>query len=243
MDGALAPGGAGTSTRARLDRHTLVWVGFAERERMYGLATDEIRRHTLRRWFINDWPLVVRRPDVGVRAGSIALGLPLPPAEGKRRLGFELPENAIARWSPPLRVCDAAPRLPPAWAESLGALGEQAAQYGVTLCVFGSVAWQALTGLAYLTARSDVDLWWQPGDMDQLENVVAIIARWEQRHGVRADGEIVFPCGAAVAWREWQVSAPNDRVLVKRIDGCELTCRGALARTLQRDRLRQRDDW
>src|SRR4051812_11904165 len=98
MDGALAPGVAGTPTGARLDRHTLVWVGFGERRHMYGLATDEIRRHALRRWFINDWPLVVRRPDVAARAGPIALGLPLPPTEGKRRLGFELPEHAIARW-------------------------------------------------------------------------------------------------------------------------------------------------
>src|SRR5436190_12140868 len=135
MEGALAPGGTATSTRARLDRHTLGWVGFGERERMYGLAADEIRRHALRRWFINDWPFVVRRPDITARAGHITLGLPLPPAEGKRRLGFELPEHAIARWSPPIPVCDAAPRLPPAWTGSLTALGEQAAQCGVTLRV------------------------------------------------------------------------------------------------------------
>jgi phosphoribosyl-dephospho-CoA transferase len=242
MDSELAPDAAREPTRVPLDRHTLVWVGFGERERMYALATDEVRRHALRRWFANDWPLVVRRPGDDARAGRIALGLPLPPSEGKRRLCFELPERAIARWSPPLRVCDAAPRLPLAWRKSLAALGEQAAQCGVTLRVFGSVAWQALTGLDYLTARSDVDLWWQPADADQLETVVAIIARWEKRHGVRADGEISFPYGAAVAWREWHASRSNDRVLVKRIDACELMWRSALAATLQVDKSDESDD-
>ena len=233
IDGTLGLDAARIPTSGRLDRHTLVWVGFGERERLYALASDEIRRHAVRRWFANDWPLVVRRPEGGSRAGRIALGLPLPPSEGKRRLCFELSERAIARSSPPLRVCDAAARLPRPWSERLATLSEQVAQCGVTLRVFGSVAWQALTGLDYLTVESDVDLWWQPADVIQLETVVAIIARWEKRHGVRADGEISFPYGDAVALREWHRSCSNDRVLVKRIDACALMQRNALEATLQ----------
>jgi len=242
MESAFAQQRTAAPKFAPLDRHTLVWVAFDERERMYGMAADETRRHALRRWFTNDWPLVVRRPDSAARAGGVALGLPLPPSEGKRRLSFALPEHAIARWSPPLRVGDAAPRLPPAWRKALAALDGQAARCGVTLRVFGSVAWQALTGLEYLRAQSDVDLWWEPTDLNQIDAIAKIIARWEERHGVRADGEIAFPNGHAVAWREWQASHSGDRVLVKRIDACELTCRSALALALQRDDSRQGDD-
>jgi len=221
------------SMHAPLDRHTLVWLKPRERERMYAVARDEGRRDALRRWFASDWPLVVRRPDRPMPADAVALGLPLPPSEGKQRLGFEVENNAISRFLPPLRLQDAARVLPSPWRMPLDQLAQQAAQVATTLHVFGSVAWQALTGLAYLTAESDVDLWWQPVSVVQLERVIALITEWQARHGLRADGEAVFPSGAAVAWREWHDARTETRILAKRIDSVELVSRDALAATLQ----------
>ena len=225
--------------RAPLDRHALVWVEPTARERMLALALDGIHQDALQRWFANDWPLVVRRPDRAARADDVALGLALPPPEGKRRLCFKVRRHAIARWSALLRLDEAALRLPSPWSVSLAALAQQASRCGVTLRVFGSVAWQALTGLPYLTAQSDVDLWWQPSDFDQLDAVLALVARWEKCHGVRADGEIAFPSGAAVAWREWR-DLRSDRVLAKRTDAAELVSRNVLAAALEPKRERVR---
>ncbi len=59
--------------------------------------------------------------------------------------------------------------------------------------------------------------------------MLAVITRWEHSYGLRADGEIVFPDGMAVAWREW--SRPNDRVLAKRIDTVKLVKREVLVAT------------
>jgi len=220
------------SMHASLDRHTLVWVKPRERERMYALVRDEVRRDALRRWFANDWPLVVRRPDRPMHADAVAVGLPLPPSEGKRRLSFEVENKAISRFLPPLRLKDAATLLPSHWRMPLAELARHAAQAATTLHVVGSVAWQALTGLDYLTAESDVDLWWQPASVVQLERVIALITRWEARCGLRADGEAVFPAGAAVAWREWDEGRSEPRILAKRIDSVRLMSRDALAATL-----------
>jgi phosphoribosyl-dephospho-CoA transferase len=232
-DGNRAAGDDIAARRAPLDRHTLVWIQPCERERTYAVARDELRRDALRRWFANDWPLVVRRPDGPVRIDHVALGVPLPPSEGRHRLCFEVHNEAIGRISPPLALDKAALRLPRKWGTPLAELATRTQRCGVKLRVYGSMAWQALTGLDYVTAQSDVDLWWQPGDGAQLQRVLGIIARWEKRYGMPADGEIVFPSGAAVASREWRQQRSDDRVLVKRIGTLELVSRNALAAALR----------
>ena len=217
--------------REPLCRHTLVWIEPRERERVWAIAPDDVRRDTLDQWFTNDWPMIVRRPDVVMPPGRIALGVPLPPREAKRRLSFDVPRNAIERYTLPPLLGDAARRLPRAWCMALNALNGEGRALGVTLRVFGSVAWQALTGLDYLTDESDVDLWWRPANLAELDAMLAAITRWQRGYGLRADGEIQFPDGMAVAWREWSTSRSNDRVLAKRIDSLELLSRDALVAT------------
>ena len=71
------------------------------------------------------------------------------------------------------------------------------------------------------------------GNDAQLHRVLGIIARWEKRCGMHADGEIVFPSSAAVASREWREQGSDDRVLVKRIGTLELVSRNTLAAALR----------
>jgi phosphoribosyl-dephospho-CoA transferase len=234
---ALAAAGVAPAW-APLTRHTLVWIAPGQRQRMLTGVQDEISRNTLRRWFTANWPMIVRRPDLNASAQTIALGVPLPPRQGRRRLGFDVHPRAIERSSPPLTVADAAPKLPARWAQSLGALAGEAQRCGVTLRVYGSVAWQALTRLDYLHADSDVDLLWQPRDLAELDATLAMVKRWEARHGMRADGEFILPCGAAVAWREWCASRGDERVLVKRVGALSLVPRAQVAAALEAARRR-----
>ncbi len=212
-----------------LGRHTLVWIEPREHGRVWAMAPHDVRHHVLNRWFANDWPMIVRRPDAGTPPGHIALGVPLPPREGKRRLCLDVPRNAIARCQLPPLLGDATRSLPAPWSTALDALVDESRTLGVTLRVFGSVAWHALTGLDYLTDQSDVDLWWRPVDLAALGAMLAVITRWEHSYGLRADGEIHFPDGMAVAWREW--SRSSDRVLAKRIDTVKLVKREVLVAT------------
>ena len=88
------------------------------------------------------------------------------------------------------RRCD--PHAPSAWQPALAELDAAATDIGIELRVFGSLAWQALSGIRYLTPQSDIDLLWHPHTHAQLRQGIALLARWEQDHGLRADGEVLF---------------------------------------------------
>jgi len=96
---------------------------------------------------------------------------------------------------------------------------------GIELRVFGSFAWEALTGMSYLTPESDVDLLWRPQSAADLDRGTALLAAWEKNEGRRADGEILFADEAGqelgVSWREW-ATARSGRVLAKTLWGARL---------------------
>ena len=86
--------------------------------------------------------------------------------------------------------------------------------------VFGSLAWQYLTGEPYVSDRSDVDLLWRPSDIGELRQGMEMLLDWEGRFGLRVDGEIELPDGTAVAWRELAMGPRT--VLVKATAGVAL---------------------
>ena len=148
----------------------------------------------------------------------------LPPVQGKRRIALSVAAHAIARYTPPLRLADALAHAPAAWQPALAELVSAATKLDLELRVFGSLAWQALSGLQYLTPQSDIDLLWHPQSNAQLQQGIALLVRWEQDHGLRADGEVLFGSNNAVSWREWATlkSGKDQRVLVKRASSAEL---------------------
>ena len=176
-------------------------------------------------WLAADRPLVVARQPCGAALpDSISVGLALPPAQGKRRIGLIVAMQDIVRHTPPLRLSDAIAHAPAGWQPALAELEAVAIQNDLELRVFGSLAWQALSGLNYMTPQSDIDLLWHPLSHMQLQQGIALLARWEQDHGLRADGEVLFGGSSAVSWREWSTlkSGDDQRVLVKRESGAKL---------------------
>ena len=157
-------------------------------------------------------------------ANTIAVGVALPPAQGKRRIALSLAAKDIFRYTPPLLLADAVAHAPAGWQPALAALDAAASNIDLELRVFGSLAWQALSGLQYLTPQSDIDLLWHPLSNTQLQQGIALLAHWEQDHGLRADGEVLFGGSSAVSWREWATlkSGEDQRVLVKHVSSAEL---------------------
>ena len=181
-------------------------------------------------WLAADRPLVVARQPCGaalsdsISVGTISTGLALPPAQGKHRIGLIVPMRDIVRHAPPLRLSDAIVHAPAGWQPALAELEAAATDINLELRVFGSLAWQALSGHDYMTPQSDIDLLWHPLSHAQLQQGIALLVRWEQTSGLRADGEMLFGGSSAVSWREWSTLKydGDQRVLVKRISSAEL---------------------
>jgi len=214
-----------------LARHTLVWPAAAARADLLAQAQDAAAHAAVARWLAAARPLVVRRVETPEprSPAEVALGLPLPPAEGRRRLAFVLGRRFVARYTEPVPLAAVAAALPPHWQVPLAVLDRDARALGLTLRVFGSAAWQALTGLAYLHEGSDVDLVVRPESPAQLDALPGLLATAEARMGRRIDAEIVFADGWAVAWREWRNADGGDaRVLAKSAASAALFARADL---------------
>jgi phosphoribosyl-dephospho-CoA transferase len=212
----------------QLSRHTLVWIQPQYSEAVAAQIPEDALRAPVAAWLAADRPLVVARQPCA-RSGTmepdtISVGLALPPAQGKLRIALSLSSNDIARHALPLKFSEAIAHAPSEWQPALTELDAAAMDIGIELRVFGSLAWQALSGLPYLTPQSDIDLLWHPNSRRQLQQGIALLARWEQTSGLRADGEVLFGGSSAVSWREWSTLQIGDeqRVLVKRESSADL---------------------
>ncbi|MFC6841112.1 malonate decarboxylase holo-[acyl-carrier-protein] synthase [Xanthomonas theicola] len=207
-----------------LARHELVWLAA---DAPWQARTPGAQAR-LRAWFAAGHPAIVARGDRGDDAQQLRLGVPLPPAEGKQRLSLSAAPGAVLRQrAPPTldEVC-AQGQAVADWRTPLHALQTLAAGHGLVPRVFGAFAWQALTGLPYVRAGSDIDLLWQVPTPAQASALLADLARWEQRHGRRVDGEVLLPDGSAVSWRE--LAGDSAQLLVKALRDCRLQPRAAL---------------
>jgi phosphoribosyl-dephospho-CoA transferase len=151
---------------------------------------------------------------------GVPLGLPLPPAAGKRRLSFLMQHADIIATAHPPTLSSASRVAPHAWLPTLHALDRLASRYSVEARVFGSLGWQALTGLAYLTDSSDLDILLYVHGNTNLRGLAADIARIEVEAPMRLDGELIRYDGAAINWRELHAGAHE--ILVKTPNGIAL---------------------
>lgn len=206
---------------APLRRHTLVtltaagWRAAFARDPL--LAADPCAQS----WAEHGWPLIVRRasPDEAA-AGRVPLGMPLPPSAGKRRVALNVSADALATVGPLPALADVRGAAPDAWQPALRELDALGARCGVPGRVFGSLAWQWLTGETYLGASSDLDLVFPLPGADRLAPLLDGLAAIEARAPMRIDGELLRDDGAGVNWRELQARLPE--VALKTATGVEL---------------------
>ncbi len=167
-------------------------------------------------WTANGWPLISRRPTLDDIQG-VAVGLPLPPSQGKRRLSFVVRPDQIISIRAPLLLGDAAHKAPSSWLPTIKQIEKLAGENGFEIRVFGSLAWSAITGLDYLTGSSDLDLLLYANADTDLDRVVANLAQIQLVSPMRLDGEFVRGDGAAANWREFRSNARD--ILIKSLAG------------------------
>jgi|HubBroStandDraft_1064217.scaffolds.fasta_scaffold02612_12 phosphoribosyl-dephospho-CoA transferase len=155
----------------------------------------------LQEWAVRGWPLIVRRP-LPNEEGGLPVGIPLPPSAGKRRIAVQLQPEDLASVAPLPELRDAIDTAPSSWRPTLWKLTGLADGYCVVGRVFGSLAWQLLTGLTYLGPKSDLDIILSLPRRDQLEPLLADLAEIDSCAPMRVDGELVREDGATANWRE-----------------------------------------
>jgi len=231
-------------------RHDLAWLTPDGWQHVLATATPDTPAHAaITRWANAGWPLVVRRRDDAAHAPALAnphasvcaemhaddafLGLAAPPdaASGaKLRLPLRIPARHIARYSSPLPLDAVVHALPGRWQAPFARLAQDSAS--LDLRVFGSLALQALTGQAYLRETSDIDLLFRPRSSAELDDGTLLLASYLDE--LPLDGEIIFPSGQAVAWKEWFTArAHTERVLVKSQSSVKLGTRAELRAELE----------
>jgi phosphoribosyl-dephospho-CoA transferase len=176
-------------------------------------------------WADRAWPLVVRRRAEAEDPGLAPVGVPLPPAAGKHRVALLFPPGGVLRHSSPPLLRTVASVAGSGWQSTIALLVDLGDSIGVEPSAFGSLLWQHQTGLTYLSPHSDLDvLWTVPADLDVL-SLVSGVAEIQRDTQLRIDGEVVFPDGSAVNWRElWNEHRTGGRagVLAKTMEGVRL---------------------
>jgi phosphoribosyl-dephospho-CoA transferase len=208
----------GQPAEAALVRHRLVRVARDAWQACVSSRADLRNEPLIRDWGARGWPLIVRRAgpcDAGV--AGVPLGLPLPPSAGKRRVAVTVPADAIESVELPPTLASLRDIAPAKWRATIDALDAVARHHRVGCHAFGSLAWQRLTGLHYLSEQSDLDILLDlptAGEVPvALAALLADVAVCDELAPMRIDGEIIRMDGAGVNWRE--LHAGVDEVVVK----------------------------
>jgi phosphoribosyl-dephospho-CoA transferase len=190
------------------------------------LTLYEAGRNLVGGWAERGWPVIRRRPVPGEAPDGISVGLPLPPALGKLRLGFVVAAEGVLQPVAPVTLVDVLPAAPDAWQAQLSDVLRLGIRCGVRPRVFGALLWQHLTGLTYLHPGSDIDLIWPAPPSHALDMLLEGLEAIDNAGPLRLDGEIISRSGAGVNWRElWhERGKPDGVVLAKSLNGAELTC-------------------
>lgn len=210
-------------------RHELIWLSAHGWQRLLADAPED-RRPRLETWRAAGWPAVVRRTDQGLRGAQLCIGLPFPPdplTGSKLRFALCVERPEVMHSAPPPDISSVIAAAPPAWRAPLQAL--QRDGQAMDLRIYGSLAWQALTGQTYVHDASDIDILLALRTRCQLQPALDLLQRHSQ--DLPLDGELVLPSGAAVAWKEWRnarSAAAGTRVLVKELSGVRLADADAL---------------
>lgn len=166
----------------------------------------------LQDWAARGWPAIVRRPNCVDSGDAVPVGVPLPPSHGKARIALSVPRSAILSSAPPPLLSDAASAAPVAWQPTIAAL---LIALPILRC-YGSLAWQHLTGLPYISDTSDLDLFAECRNAADADVVATALQAIAPTACPGLDGELAGPDGAAVQWREWGSGATM--VVVKSAD-------------------------
>jgi phosphoribosyl-dephospho-CoA transferase len=205
-----------------LQRHQLAHLSAAGWRAVLAAQPPAVAVH-LQPWAERGLPLVVTRQPCVAQVDVVALGWPAPPATGCGRVGLRVPRRDIAWFDAFPPAVQALPLLPRRGRADVQGMLCRLEAVALQPRVYGSYGWELLTGERYVHAASDLDLCLAVTGLAQADAAVARLQACEAGT-VRVDGELSFPGGVAVHWREyaaWRAGRTRS-MLLKRLDGIAL---------------------
>lgn len=166
-------------------------------------------------WIAVGHPLVVCRQWND--SEQVQLALTLPTSQGRQRVAARFKHEDLIRVSPAVEIRHCLAGLDTHAAQVLSELNSLLQKCGASVGVFGSLAWESITGESYRHAASDVDLICDVASHLQLDACLNALEEAASKLAFRLDGELRFPNGEAVAWRELanHCNSPQAKILVK----------------------------
>lgn len=205
-------------------RHRRVWLSCT-------LAGDEVfcrdphASKAILQWAEAGNPFIGRARAAEDPVGSVPLGLALARSNCRIRLSFTVQQRSVDKVAQPIELAELLPTLPDRMRETALRLVSSASQTGTFLGVYGSVFWERFGG-GYLHPDSDLDILARPLSARALQHTIQELHAIDATSPMRVDGEIEFPSGAAVAWRE--LASNSARVLVKTDTGPVMRSRASI---------------
>ena len=208
-------------------RHDLVWLShqawasvFAQQMARVPDESTSLLIQSLHRWQQEEWPAVVRRRDADAADDEICIGFALVPVNGRKpRVAAKVKVQDILEHQPSLSLATVIPFVAPDWQATLRTFNSEGSAVGVRWRVYGSLVFQFLTGQSYVNETSDIDVLFRPQTQEHLLHGLTLLRQYQGQ--IPLDGEVIFPQGQAVAWKEWLLSdsvpepSNNQRLLVK----------------------------
>lgn len=210
-------------------RHQFVWLD-PDRAALIASVPDTLQ--TAKTWVAMGRPLITRRRASNEPGSGLVLGLALPELLGRGRLVLNARREAVERLDPPPLLSEISTVLPATWLPNCRELGGRLSRCGVVVRVYGSAAWEWLTGERYLRATSDLDLLLEPGADWDTAQALTVMADVATSCAPRFDGEVALGGGEFVAWRELLLTSTD--VLVKTGRSVELRRRKDVEFQLER---------
>jgi phosphoribosyl-dephospho-CoA transferase len=147
-------------------------------------------------------PLVVCRQRVENFPPTISLGLPAPSVWDRRKLALEVAPDEVERVGrfPSLEQFEQGYPHETLIA-TINEVRSNAPGFEGSIEVYGSFGWETLTGMIYVRPSSDLDLRVEVPDREMAAAVARALNALQLP--IRVDGELAFPDGSAIAWREY----------------------------------------
>lgn len=171
----------------------------------------------MRQWIAEGKAFVNPRQDT--RSPNIQLGLAFIQDGVKHRASLQAKCEDILRGNPPHELSDCLDMFPKEEAIVLRQLIEKLELKGLPLYVFGSVAWERISGTSYRTDKSDLDLICDVATLQDLRFVTNAFVEAERALPFCIDGELRFPNDDCVNWLEGLSALDH-------LDGTEVLVKG-----------------